>query len=245
MQKKLLITIPCYNEELVIKKTVQTIYAFAKEHFEMYDWSILVLDNASTDATWQLAHTLQDKYGEKILLKQEHAKGRGVALRNAWIATTEYDIYSYMDADLATDLIDFPLLIAAVDSGIDFATGSRYLPQSDIQRNIKREVLSRFYNMLIRFFLKAQFWDAQCGFKAMNRRVVDELITKTTDTGWFWDTELMILAGRAQFRVLEIPVTWREVRDELRVSKVSHWSEAVRQLKNIYTMRKKLKKIRI
>ena len=82
--------------------------------------------------------------------------------------------------------------------------------------------------------------DAQCGHKAMSKKIVHELIPQTTDNGWFWDTELMILACRKGYKVLEVPVTWREVRDELRASKVSVWSEVIRKLKNIYKMRKKL-----
>jgi len=129
-----------------------------------------------------------------------------------------------------------------VKEGFDFVTGSRYIKGSDVERNFKRRTLSLIYNILIRIILRVNFKDAQCGFKAMSKRLVSEVIPKTTDNGWFWDTELMILAGRSGFKILEVPVSWREVRDELRRSKVSPWTEAVRQLGNIYRMWKRMKR---
>lgn len=242
MPKKLLITVPCYNEELVLKKNIDIIYKYAQDNFQELDWKILIIDNASTDNTWSLAQEIQREKSDTIMLYQELERGRGVALRQAWLRFPNYDVYAYMDADLATDLKDFKLLIDKVVQGFDFVTGSRYLKESDIKRNLKREFLSRVYNLLLKLFLGVKFKDAQCGFKAFSQRLVRELIPQTHDNGWFWDTELMILACRGNYKVLEIPVAWQEIRDELRASKVSHWSEIRRQLKNIYKMRQRLKK---
>jgi hypothetical protein len=101
--------------------------------------------------------------------------------------------------------------------------------------------MSLVYNILIRAILRVDFMDAQCGFKAFSGKLVEEMIPLTSDNGWFWDTELMILAGRKGFKILEVPVSWREVRDELRRSKVSPWVEAVKQLGNIWRMWKRLR----
>ncbi|MSR71094.1 MAG: glycosyltransferase [Candidatus Taylorbacteria bacterium] len=238
--KKLLITIPCYNEELVLEKTVFTILEYAQIHLVHYDWKILILDNNSSDDTWKIASNLKTKHPEIILVDEVRESGRGVALRISWERIKGYDIYTYMDADLATDLKDFLFIVTKVDEGYDFVTGSRYLAHSDARRSFKRKLLSRIYNILIQLVLGVSFKDAQCGFKAFSKKIVEELIPATTDNSWFWDTELMIYACRKGYRVLEVPVTWREVRDELRSSKVSVWSEVIRNLKNIYRMRKKL-----
>jgi len=239
--KKLLITLPCFNEEQVLVKNLGIIYHYAQENFQDFDWQILIVDNASTDQTWRLALAEQQKQPAKILTDQEFEKGRGVALRRAWGKFADFNVYAYMDADLATDLKDFRLLVIKVAAGYDLVTGSRYLKDSDIIRNPKREILSRIYNLLLKLALRVSFKDAQCGFKAFSGRLVRELVPQTQDNGWFWDTELMILAGRQDYRILEIPVSWLESRDEVRRSKVSHWTEIRRQLKNIYKMRKRLK----
>ena len=243
MPKNLLITVPCYNEELVLEKTVEAICDYVSRNLAGFNWKILIIDNASSDKTWAIAQELEKANSGLILLVQEFDKGRGVAIRNAWLKFSGFDIYSYMDADLATDLKDFNLLVNKVGEGFDLVTGSRYLKESDIVRNPKREFLSRVYNFLLKFALGAGFKDAQCGFKAMSSKLVKEVFPQTRDAGWFWDTELMMLAMRQGYKVLEIPVSWREVRDELRHSTVSHWAEARRQLGNIYKMRKRLKKL--
>jgi len=84
-------------------------------------------------------------------------------------------------------------------------------------RGPKREVISRCYNLLLRTFLRVRFSDAQCGFKAIRRDMARTLLPLTEDTGWFFDTELLVLAERAGLRIHEIPVDWIDDPD----SKVS------------------------
>jgi len=235
---KLLITIPCYNEELILEKSVKKVIEYAEKNLAEYDWKFLIIDNASKDKTYEIACRLRD-CDPRIMVDRIMDPGRGVAIRKDWALHGEFDIYSYMDADLATDLKDYAFLVSRIKEGYDLATGSRYLREADIKRNFKREMLSRIYNLIIKIVLGVKFKDAQCGFKAFSCRLVAELMPQTTDPGWFWDTELMILAQRKGYKTLEIPVSWREIRDELRKSKVSHWEEAVRQLKNIYNFYKR------
>lgn len=237
---KLLITIPCFNEELVLQKTVFSIMEYANNSLSSFDWKILIIDNNSSDSTFKIANSLRDRFVGKVIVRQEKAPGRGIAIRSVWSTLKDFDVYSYMDADLATDIKDFSFIVDEVKNGYDLVTGSRYVPYADVKRDVKRKILSRIYNFIIKIILKVSFKDAQCGFKAFSRRIVEDLIPKTKDDGWFWDTELMILAELEGFRILEVPVSWREVRDELRQSKVSHWSESVKQLRNIKKMRSKL-----
>jgi glycosyltransferase involved in cell wall biosynthesis len=239
--KKLLITIPCYNEELVLEKTVFEIADYASVHLNEYEWNILILDNNSTDSTWKIAESIASK-GNQVSTLQVKNPGRGIALRTAWGKMPGYDIYSYMDADLATDLKDFAFIVNEVNNGYDCVVGSRYLPHSDTKRTLRRKLLSKAYNVLLKAILKVDFMDAQCGFKAMSSKLVKEIVPQTTDDGWFWDAELMILASRGGYSVIEVPVSWREIRDELRVSKVSVWSEVLRNLRNIFAMRKRINK---
>ena len=240
--KRILITIPCYNEELVLEKNTIAIMEYAKVHLADFDWKILVIDNNSGDKTFEIGNRLKASYPDKISVFQEKKAGRGVALRSAWKYFSDFDVYSYMDADLATDIRDFRFIVLKVADGHDLVTGSRYLPESNIKRSFLRETMSRIYNLILKLALNVSFRDAQCGFKAMSTRLVKELFGKTRDNGWFWDTELMILACRQGYKVLEVPVSWRETRDELRRSKVSPFTEAVRQLRNIWKMRKRLSK---
>lgn len=236
---RLLITIPCYNEEIVLEKTIFSIVQYATEYLYEYDWKVLILDNNSNDTTVEIARKLQS-HDKRIIIDQVNKPGRGMALRESWARHTDFDVYTYMDADLATDIKDFAFIISKVVEGIDIVVGSRYIPYANVKRNFLRKVLSFTYNLLLRIVLKVKFKDAQCGFKAMSKKVVQDMIPRTLDNGWFWDTELMIISNHFGYSLLEVPVTWLETRDELRRSTVSVWSEVVRNLRNIWVMRRRL-----
>ena len=120
-----------------------------------------------------------------------------------------------MDVDLSTELDAIPPLIdsLAVD-GYDLAVGSRLDKGSNVVgRTLKREVVSRCYNLIIRSMFFVRFRDAQCGFKAISRSAAKELAPLVLDNGWFFDTELLILAEKNGYRIAEIPVRWEDDPD--------------------------------
>lgn len=238
--KKLLITLPCFDEERVLEKNANVVLSYAQKELGNYNWSILIIDNASDDGTFEIAQKLSQQ-NSKIFITQCLVKGRGAALKQAWQNNSGYDIYSYMDIDLATDLNQFSGLIKKIDEGFDVAVGSRYIPGARAQRSFKRKFMSKVYNLLIKLFLGVNFKDAQCGFKVFSAKSISDILPQTLDSGWFWDTEFMILAERKGYKMAEIPVDWREIRDEIRKSKVSLFAESLKQLKNILSMRARLK----
>jgi putative flippase GtrA len=136
------------------------------------------------------------------------AKGRGRALHQVWGASTAR-VVAYMDVDLSTDLNALLPLVAPLLSGhSDVAIGSRLARSSHVVRGPKRELISRCYNLILRTTLHARFSDAQCGFKAMRADCARALLPHVHDTGWFFDTELLVLAERSGLRIAEVPVDW-------------------------------------
>ena len=136
------------------------------------------------------------------------AKGRGGALRAVWQAS-DAQVLAYMDVDLSTDLSALLPLVAPLVSGhSDLAIGTRLHRSSRVIRGSKREFISRCYNLILRGALRARFSDAQCGFKAIRSDVARELLPLVQDTGWFFDTELLVLAERSGLRIHEVPVDW-------------------------------------
>jgi putative flippase GtrA len=115
----------------------------------------------------------------------------------------------YMDVDLSTDLAALLPLVAPLISGhSDLAIGTRLSRSSRVVRGLKREVISRGYNLLLRRTLATSLSDAQCGFKAIRGDVARRLLPLVEDSGWFFDTELLVLAERAGLRIHEVPVDW-------------------------------------
>ena len=200
------VVVPVYNEEVDLGPCVHRLRAYLESAFP-YPFRITVADNASTDGTFAVARRLAQTYPDVDVVHLD-AKGRGRALRHVWTAS-DAQVLAYMDVDLSTDLAALLPLVAPLISGHSgIAIGSRLARGSRVVRGPKREVISRCYNVLLRGALSARFSDAQCGFKAIRADVAQRLLPLVEDTGWFFDTELLVLAERSGLRIHEVPVDW-------------------------------------
>ena len=205
------IVIPVLNEAHVLEKSVGVVREFLRKNLA-YPWRIVIVDNGSTDGTFDVATALARSFRdvESIRLK---VKGRGRALREAWMRSSA-QVVLYTDVDLSTELEALPKLVhALIEEGYDIAIGSRLARASKTQRCFKREIISRIYNIFLKTLLLTRFTDAQCGFKALTREVVDKVVPQVKDQGWFFDTELLVLAEKQGYRIKDIPVTWIEDDD--------------------------------
>ncbi|MFF1511651.1 glycosyltransferase [Streptomyces sp. NPDC058326] len=200
------VVIPVHNEEKDLEPCVRRLHEHLLRTFP-YGFRITVADNASTDTTPAVAAGLAAEVPEVRSVRLEQ-KGRGRALRTVW-SGSDAPVLAYMDVDLSTDLNALLPLVAPLISGhSDLAIGSRLTRSSRVVRGPKREFISRAYNLILRGSLAARFSDAQCGFKAIRRDVAERLLPMVEDTGWFFDTELLVLAERAGLRIHEVPVDW-------------------------------------
>src|SRR5260370_25993461 len=194
------IVVPVRNEERDLAPSIRRLAAYLRESFP-FTARITIADNGSTDATWAIAIGLARELAGVRAVRME-LPGRGRALRAIW-SQSEAEVLAYMDVDLSTDLNALLPLVAPLLSGhSDLAIGTRLARGSRVVRGPKRELISRFYNMLLRTLMGARFSDAQCGFKAIRRDQARALLPLTQDTGWFFDTELLVLAERAGLRVI-------------------------------------------
>ena len=200
------VVIPVYNEETDLEPCIRRLHAHLREHVT-YPYRITIADNASTDTTLQVAERLAREFAE-VEVRHLDQKGRGRALRTVWSAS-DAAVLAYMDVDLSTDLAALAPLVAPLLSGhSDLAIGSRLARGARVVRGPKREFISRCYNLILKGTLAAKFSDAQCGFKAIRADVAKALLPHVEDTGWFFDTELLVLAQRAGLRTHEVPVDW-------------------------------------
>ena len=225
------VVVPVYNEEAALPESIPALCAYLETYFP-YRWSVVIADNASTDATLAVAEGLAHCYPRVSVLHLDN-KGRGRALKAAWLAS-EADVVAYMDVDLSTNLWSFLPLIAPLATGhSDVAIGSRLLRGAMVTRQWKRELISRCYNLLIRAMFGNGFSDAQCGFKAIKHSVAQELLPQVDDGEWFFDTELLLLAEEQGYRISEVPVDWIEDLD----SRVDVTSTALKDIKGLLRLR--------
>jgi len=200
---RLSVVVPVFNERTTLLEIVCRIDAvpIPKE--------IILVDDGSTDGTAQKAEALAQTTPGVRHIHREQRLGRGTALNNAF-KQSNGRVLVYMDLDLATDLQFLkPLVEAITTEGFDFATGSRMLPQSKVERSLRRSISSKSYNFLVRRMLGSKVRDHQCGFKAFKREAVLQLLDEVEATHWFWDTEVLVRAQRHGFKVKEIPVEWQ------------------------------------
>ncbi len=207
------IVIPVLNEEAALPVCLEKLYVFIERHPER-NWRVVIADNGSTDRTTEIASELAAQYNNLSVSRLDQ-RGRGRALKQAW-SDSDADVCMYMDVDLSTDLQALsPLISAIADEGYEVAIGSRLTRGSEVvDRTLKREITSRGYNILIHLlFPFPGFKDAQCGFKAVSRRAADNLIPLIKDNALFFDTELLLLAGKSGYGIKEIPVHWEDDPD--------------------------------
>ncbi|GLY33044.1 bifunctional glycosyltransferase family 2/GtrA family protein [Kineosporia sp. NBRC 101731] len=228
------VVVPVYNEEAGIEPCIERLHAYLSSTFP-YRFRITIADNASIDSTFEIATRLAARYREVEAVHLEQ-KGRGRALRAVWSAS-DATVLAYMDVDLSTDLTALLPLVAPLLSGhSELAIGSRLARGSRVVRGTKRELISRCYNLILRGTLAAGFTDAQCGFKAIRGDVAKRLLPLVEDTGWFFDTELLVLAERSGLRIHEVPVDWVDDPD----SRVDIVATATADLKGVARVAKAL-----
>jgi len=221
------IVVPVRNEDRDLIPAVRRLHAYLCETFP-FTTRITIADNGSTDGTWAQARALAAGFAPVRAVRLERP-GRGGALRSIWSAS-DADVVAYMDVDLSTGLNALlPLLAPLLSGHSDVAIGTRLARGARVIRGPRREIISRGYNLLLHATLGTGFSDAQCGFKAIRAGAARALLPLTTDTGWFFDTELLVLAERAGLRIHEVPVDWIDDPD----SRVNVISTAAADLRGI------------
>lgn len=233
---RLSVVVPVFNEEIDIPRNIPVLYKFLSGNFRDYSWEIVIADNGpSKDATARASKQLAKKYSG-IKYKLIPRPGRGGALKEAWMQNPA-DYLVYMDVDLSSDLKFLPKLVSELQRGSDIAIGSRLAKGSRVYgRTFTRELMSRAYNILIKLAFQTSFNDAQCGFKGIRKEAAAKLLPHVKDSAWFFDSELLILAEKSGFRVVEVPIVWRDdPRSTVKVAKTA-WGD-MRGLARLFVTR--------
>lgn len=205
------IVLPVYNEAAILSHSVARVQQFLSEDFPLRI-QLTIADNGSDDDTFLIAQQLANE-SEHVRAVRIPEKGRGRALRWCWERSSA-EVVAYMDIDLSTDLAALYPLIAPILAGTaDLSIGTRLAPEAHVIRGVKRELISRAYNRIVRTVLGTSFSDAQCGFKAIRTSVAQELLPAVANNEWFFDTELLVLADRLGYRIWEVPVEWSDDPD--------------------------------
>jgi dolichyl-phosphate beta-glucosyltransferase len=201
------IVIPAYNEAPRLGPTLDRVLDFVRK--QGWDAEVIVVDDGSRDGTADIVRGYAKNNEIVRLLQNPGNRGKGYSVRNG-VMNANGQIILFTDADLSSPIEEAPKLLEVIESGADVAIGSRWM-RSELQtrrQSVARQVLGRVFNLLLRVVLRLDFKDTQCGFKAFRRNAARALFPLQKIERWGFDPEILFLADRAGFRVVEVPVRW-------------------------------------
>ena len=228
------VIIPVYNEADIIEKNIKNIKKTVEKITENYE--LIISEDGSTDKSYKIIKKISEKHNKIKYIHFKKKQGKGGALMNAF-KKSKGDILVFLDIDLSTDLNYLSNLINAIKNGADIAIGSR-MKNSYCKRSLKRNIAAYCYNMLVRLLFRIKLYDTQCGFKAFRREKLFDIMPAIEDRAWFWDTELLLKAHKKKYKIIEIPIKWKE--ENLRKSKVNLFKDGIKMGVALIKLRIKL-----
>jgi dolichyl-phosphate beta-glucosyltransferase len=221
-QPKYSIVIPAYNERARIGSTLEQVL----EHLHEQKWNaeIVVVNDGSRDDTANYVSQFAAEHPQVRLIENPGNQGKGYAVRNGML-NARGQVLLFTDADLSSPISEATKLFDAMEKGADVAIGSRWLdPSLQFQRqSLKRQIMSRTFNLFTRAVLTFPYHDTQCGFKAFTREAAKKIFPLQRITRWGFDAEIIYLAHHMKLKVAEVPVTWGH--DE--GSKIHPWRDGM------------------
>lgn len=228
------VTIPVLNEEKWLALNIQRVVAYLRKEWpDPDDWMVVISDNGSTDDTLKIGLQLANENPNIKYIRLDE-KGVGLALQTSW-AQSKAEIVGYMDLDLATDLSHLKAALIALSSGHDIVYGTRLHHKSIVKgRSLKRTWTSKVFNLLLRKYLGVPISDGMCGFKFLRKEVYARLYENGAQSnGWFFSTELLVIAAWLKLKIYELPVTWTDsAESHVRIIPLAwQYLKAMRRLK--------------
>ena len=222
--------IPAYNEEARLGNALTGVLQYLRDHFS--DWEMIYVDDGSTDNTYSKLAEYQNQNPELRILRHPVNRGKGRAVRTG-LEEAKGDLVLFSDADFSTPIEDVEKLLFRLSDGFDIAIASRGVPGAnvEIRQSIFRDTLGKLGNVIVQSVLLLPFEDTQCGFKLYKKAALKEILPRLTVDGFAFDMEMLLVSVALGFKVVEVPVTWRNVLE----SKVqgAHILEVLRDLLRI------------
>ncbi len=239
MTVALSVVIPAYNESSRLPPFLATVREYLESHYPDAH-EVLVVDDGSRDGTADMLARAAAQWPSLVVISLPANQGKGAAVRTGMLAARG-DLMLFADADGATPIAETSRLAAAIGEGADVAIGSRLVEGDGLTRRRTglRRLAGRGFAALARWWLGISERDTQCGFKMFRRDAGRQLFSLGGETRYLFDLELLALAHRQGYRVVEIPVSWHEVPG----SHLSLTRESLRILFGLQRIRRRLRRL--
>ena len=205
---KLSIIIPAYNEEKRITKTLQEIDKYTKQ--QNYEYEILVVSDGSKDKTAEIVKQMESQIKGLRLIDNKENHGKGFVVKQG-LLEAKGEVRLFTDADNSTSIDQVEKMWQELENGYDVVIGSRDIKGAVLEpaQPWYRRILGNVFNLFVQIVLG--LWgirDTQCGFKALTKKAVENIIPKCKIDRWAFDPEILVLAKRQGFKIKEVPVHW-------------------------------------
>ena len=226
------IVIPAYNESARIPATLQSILSYVRA--KGWTTEIIVVNDGSRDTTAEVVREFARTSPEVRLVENPGNHGKGYSVRHGMLQAVG-DVVMFTDSDLSAPIEEAELLFAAIAQGADIAIGSRWLEKGrqTHRQPLYRQFFGRCFNAVTRAVMGLKFADTQCGFKAFTRDAAQTVFQLQTIEGWGFDPEILFIAVKRGYRIVEVPVSW--AHDER--TRMSYLKDGMKMLEEIAIVR--------
>jgi glycosyltransferase involved in cell wall biosynthesis len=228
------IVIPAYNEENRIGRTLTETFDYLDR--QNYSSEVIVVNDGSTDHTVEAVRNFESRAGRRLrLVENPGNRGKGYSVRNGMLQA-DGEIALFFDADLSTPTSEIVKVVGPIAAGrYDVVIGSRAIDRSLIgtHQSFFRETVGRTGNLIQFAFTGLRFKDTQCGFKAFRRDAAQSVFRLQRVDGFGFDPEILFIAKKQGWRLLETPVLWNHVEG----SKLNPMTAYINALMEVSTIR--------
>ena len=230
-QPELSVVMPAYNEAKGIQAALEQVASYFRSR--AIAGEIVVVDDGSTDGTARLAGETSVPTVVRVLVNEQN-RGKGYSVRRG-ILSARGRYVGFADVDMATPIEELDKVREAFASGAEVVIGSRALPESQIVRHQPwwREWAGRLFGSFVRTVLLPGIPDSQCGFKFFSAAAARAVFTRQHLSGWAFDVEVLYVARRLGYHIVQVPVRWINDPD----SRVRMWREGPRVVVDVLRIR--------
>jgi glycosyltransferase involved in cell wall biosynthesis len=202
---RLSVLVPVYNERHVVEASLRRVLALSDPLISSLE--LIVVDDRSTDGTWEVLKRLAEEDSRIVLLQNERNLGKGAALRKA-IQHSTGDITVVHDADLEYDPADIPSLLQPfAKEGADAVFGSRYLSAP------YRRALMHRHTTINKLLTSASNWltdlnltDLETCYKAIKTDLLKSIPIRSND--FRFEVEITFKLAKRRARIFEAPIRY-------------------------------------
>lgn len=223
--------LPAHNEQERLPGCIEKVAAFVSTF--KYPIEVLIVENASSDKTFEMAESYAEKY-EWLRAIKDDQRGKGRAVRTGMLAARgRIRFFADVDFSMPIDEI-YNFLPPRMTDRFDVAIGSREAEGAvRYDEPELRHFTGRVFNWVVRILAVHGLKDTQCGFKCFTAEAAEKLFSRQKIDGWAFDAEVLFIAQQLGLRIIEVPVQWYYDGS----SKIHIWSDAIKMIRELVQIR--------